>query len=94
MPRDIGRRFPRSCNCLAAEPEVERTTWRSSDGPSIAESAPGANRGVGYGVDLGLVATGSALATFLHSGSTVAGWGFAVAVVAASLAVVAVPSYG
>ena len=54
----------------------------------------GADRGVGYAVGLGLVAIAGAFAMFANPGSPVAGYGFAVAMAAASLAVVAAQLYG
>ena len=53
----------------------------------------GADRGIGYAVALGLVAVGGALTMFLNAGSPVAGYGFAVAMLAAALAVMAVQLY-
>ena len=52
-------------------------------------SEAGADRGVGYAVALGLVAVAGALLMYTNPDSAVAGYGFAVAMVAASLAVVA-----
>jgi len=49
----------------------------------------GADRGVGYSVALGLVAVAGAFLMYANPDSAVAGYGFAVAIVAASLAVVA-----
>lgn len=53
----------------------------------------GADRGVGYTVALGLVAAAGAFVTYTNPGSPVAGYGFAVAMVAGSLAVVAAQAY-
>ena len=56
-----------------------------------AETA--ADRGVGYTVGLGLVAVAGAGVMYLNPGSNLAGYGFAVAMAAASLAVVAAQLY-
>lgn len=56
-----------------------------------AETA--ADRGVGYTVGLGLVAVVGAFVMFANPDSAVAGYGFAVAMAAASLAVVAAQLY-
>ena len=52
------------------------------------------DRGVGYAVGLGLVAAAGALLMYVNPGTSVAGYGFALAMVAAGLAVVAVQVYG
>ena len=52
-----------------------------------------ADRGVGYTVGLGLVAVVGAFVMYANPGSPVAGYGFAVAMAAASLAVVAAQLY-
>ena len=56
-----------------------------------AETA--ADRGVGFAVGLGLVAAAGAFVMYANPASAVAGYGFAVAMVAASLAVVAAQLY-
>lgn len=53
----------------------------------------GADRGVGYTVALGLVAAAGAFVMYTNPGSAVGGYGFAVAMVAAALAVVAAQVY-
>lgn len=53
----------------------------------------GSDRGVGYGVALGLVAAVGALVMFTNPESAVAGWGFALAMLAGALAVMAVQLY-
>jgi hypothetical protein len=53
----------------------------------------GADRGVGYTVALGLVAVAGASLMYANPGSAMAGYGFAIAVAAASLAVVAAQVY-
>lgn len=58
---------------------------------SAAES--GADRGVGFTVGLGLVALAGAFVMYSNPGSAVAGYGFAVAMAAASLAVVTAQLY-
>ena len=62
--------------------------------PPMQTSASGLDRGVGLAVALGVVALGGALVTFNYPDAALAGWGFAVAVTAATLAVVAVQVYG
>lgn len=53
----------------------------------------GADRGVGYTVALGLVAVAGAFVMYANPGSAAAGYGFALAMAAASLAVVAAQVY-
>lgn len=53
-----------------------------------------ADRGVGYAVGLGLVAVAGAFLMYTNPGSPVAGYGFAVAMAAASLAVLVAQLYG
>jgi len=55
----------------------------------MESAGTGADRGVGYTVALGLVAVAGAFLMYANPDSAVAGYGFAVAMVAASLAVVA-----
>lgn len=55
--------------------------------------AVGSDRGVGLGVALGLVAAVGALVMFLNPHSAVAGWGFALAMAAGALSVMAVQLY-
>ena len=54
----------------------------------------GADTGVGFGVALGLVAVGGAFVMFTSPGTAAAGWGFALAMLAGTLAVMAVQLYG
>lgn len=53
----------------------------------------GADRGVGYTLALGLVAVAGAFLMYANPGSAIAGYGFALAVGAAALAVVAAQVY-
>ena len=78
---------------MAAPYEVELTKWRPADAPDMDEAETAADRGVGYTVGLGLVAVVGAFLTYANPGSPVAGYGFAIAMVAASLAVVAAQLY-
>lgn len=55
----------------------------------MAGTETGSDRGVGFGVALGLVALGGAAVMALNPASPAAGWGFALAVVAGALAVMA-----
>ena len=55
----------------------------------MESTGTGADRGVGYTVALGLVAVAGAFLMYTNPDTAVAGYGFAVAMVAASLAVVA-----
>lgn len=55
----------------------------------MADGATRSDRGVGAALALGLVAVGGALVMALNPGGPLAGWGFAAAIVAASLAVAA-----
>lgn len=60
----------------------------------MVEGSTGADRGVGLTIGLGLVAVGGALLMGGNPGDPLAGWGFAVAIVAAALAVAAAQLYG
>ena len=60
----------------------------------MSTAASGLDRGVGLGIALGVVAALGALVTFLYPDVALAGWGFAIAITAAALAVVAVQVYG
>lgn len=56
----------------------------------MVDGATRSDRGVGAAIALGVVAAGGALLMALYPGGPLAGWGFAAAMVAASLAVAAV----
>ena len=51
------------------------------------------DKGTGLAVLLSLIAVGGALVTYSNPGNAAAGWGFAIAVAAAGLAVAAVHAY-
>ncbi len=60
----------------------------------MAESTrSGRDRGVGFTVGAGLLAAGGALVMYMNPETATAGWGFALAVVAAVLAVMAAQLY-
>ncbi|MFB6228040.1 MAG: hypothetical protein ABEH88_05580 [Halobacteriales archaeon] len=56
----------------------------------MATESIGSEKAIGTGILLSLIAIGGALLMYLDAGDPLAGWGFAVAMLAGSLAVVAV----
>jgi hypothetical protein len=56
----------------------------------MATESMGSEKSVGAGILLSLIAVGGALVMYLDAGDPLAGWGFAVAMLAGSLAVVAI----
>jgi hypothetical protein len=56
----------------------------------MAMESRSSEKAIGTGILLSLVAVGGAALMYLDAGDPLAGWGFAVAMLAASLAVVAV----
>jgi hypothetical protein len=56
----------------------------------MATESMGSEKAIGTGILLSLLAVGGAVIMYLDAGDPLAGWGFAVAMLAASLAVMAV----